>query len=353
MSRCGEAAAQAAALFALSGVLAIAAVPTAPDRVLLLLSVAFADFLAAFVTVVLPWRTWPPSRTVVLAWPAFVLMGVATWAFGGFASGTGPFFVLFFAWLGLHHRRRQILLCAPLATAAYAVPLVASGADPRIVGSTVILMPIAVGVALLISARVRALAAAHAVVAFQATHDPLTGLPNRAHTLQLLHAALSRGQRDGSLLALLFIDLDGFKTANDDHGHRAGDQILRVMAQRLKAETRAGDTVGRLGGDEFVVVLDGVANERVAIDVGERVVVAAAQPIDHEGDHPVRLGASVGIAFNLDSATDADALLHAADIALYQAKKAGRGRVCVSSAPSGPSTQLPGVNRSDPARTRS
>lgn len=289
-----------------------------------------ADVAAALVTVALPWRTWPPGRTVVIAWPAFALMGVSTWAFGGFAAGTGPFFVLFFAWLGLHHRRGQIIACAPLAVVAYAVPLAVSGADARVVGSTVILMPIAVGVGLLISARVRALAAANEAVAFQATHDPLTGLPNRAHTLQLLHAALSRAQRSGDLIALLFVDLDGFKSINDVHGHRAGDRVLRVVAQRLAAETRAGDVVGRLAGDEFVVILDSVTSERVAVDAGERIVKAAAQPIrDDAAAHTVCVGASVGVAFNRDSATGAEALLHEADTALYDAKAQGRGRVCV------------------------
>jgi diguanylate cyclase (GGDEF)-like protein len=327
LRRCGDAAAQAAGLFALSAVLALAAVPTSPGRTALLIVLAVADLVTASVVLALPWASWETRRTAVLAWPAFTFMGLSTWAFGGFAAGTGPFFVLFFAWLGLHHQPKVIAWCTPLAAAAYVAPLVASGADVRLLGTTAILLPTAVGVALLISAQVRALTKAQEQLAFQATRDPLTGLPNRAQVMELLHGALHRTRRTGDLLAVMFIDLDGFKAVNDTHGHRAGDTVLRSVAELLRAEIRAGDTAARLGGDEFVVVLETVDSEASGVAAARRIIRAIAHPIPISDSEVARVGASVGITFNLDSSTDAEAVLHEADVAVYQAKNAGRGRV--------------------------
>jgi diguanylate cyclase (GGDEF)-like protein len=335
VERCGAAAVQAAGLFALSGLLAVAAIPTSPGRVSILLVIAVLDLVTAAVVVACPWRSWPERRTAVIAWPAFALIGLSTWAFGGFAAGIGPFFVLFFAWLGLHHNPRQILWCSPLAAVAYAVPLAVSGASPRLIGSTVILMPVAVGVALLISTHVRALAEARERMAFQAAHDALTGLPNRDRSIQLLHAALTRGLRDSELVAVLYLDLDGFKKVNDTLGHQAGDALLRTVAGRLRAEIRIGDTAGRLGGDEFVVVLESVATEDHALDIANRIIGAISQPMEVSEGELARVGVSVGISFNLDGSVDADAVLREADVALYRAKNRGRGQVAVFSAATG------------------
>ena len=329
LQRCGPAAAQAAGLFAVSGLLAVAAIPTTPGGATILTVIAVLDLVAAAGVVACPWRAWPERRTAVIAWPAFALIGLSTWAFGGFAAGTGPFFVLFFAWLGLHHRRRQILWCVPLAAAAYAVPLAVAGASSRLVGSVVILMPVAVCVAVLISSHVRALSEARELMTFQATHDALTGLPNRLESLALLHAALSRGQRKGELVAVLYLDLDGFKSVNDTLGHQAGDAVLRGVADRLRGEIRAGDTAGRLGGDEFVVVLESLTSDDLALDIGERIVGVLSHPFRLTDGRTARVGASVGITFNLDGSVDAEAVLHEADLALYRAKSQGRGQVVV------------------------
>jgi diguanylate cyclase (GGDEF)-like protein len=329
LHRCGAAAAQAAGLFALSGLLALAAIPTTPGGAPILLVIAALDLLSAAVVLACPWASWPERRTAVIAWPAFALIGLSTWAFGGFAAGTGPFFVLFFAWLGLHHRRRQILWCVPLAAAAYAVPLAVAGAPARLVGSVVILMPVAVCVALLISSHVRALGEARELMTFQATHDALTGLPNRAESIAQLHAALSRGQRKSELIAVLYLDLDAFKSVNDTLGHRAGDDVLRAVGDRLRGEIRAGDTAGRLGGDEFVVVLESLVSEELALDIGERIVGVLSHPFRLVDGRIARIGASVGITFNLDGSVDAEGVLHEADLALYRAKSQGRGQVVV------------------------
>jgi diguanylate cyclase len=164
-------------------------------------------------------------------------------------------------------------------------------------------------------------------LAYQARHDSLTDLPNRAHAMSEIGAALNRAQRSGSLLGLLFVDLDGFKIVNDTLGHAAGDVVLQEITVRLRAEVRAGDMVARLGGDEFVVLLEGLDTEADALQIADRLVVAASVPIDVDGVRTASVGASVGLAVNLDGSLDAGRLLHEADTAVYRAKRAGRGRV--------------------------
>jgi PAS domain S-box-containing protein len=202
-----------------------------------------------------------------------------------------------------------------------------------------------------------------------ALHDSLTGLPNRALLLDRLDAALVRSERSRREIAVLFCDLDGFKSVNDTAGHAAGDEVLVETATRLAAVVRAGDTVARVGGDEFVLVvepwnrdggtdrgrpLDRVADQDRAVDrdwaleVGRRIVEAVRVPFRvHGGQYPVT--ASVGVAFPPlpapdgrgvagDAVTrDAGAILEAADAAMYLAKHRGRNRVEVAAGqPSGP-----------------
>ena len=159
----------------------------------------------------------------------------------------------------------------------------------------------------------------------QATHDPLTGLSNRAQARTLVTSALHRAQRAGTMTGLLFIDLDGFKAVNDGFGHAHGDAVLQEVARRLQATVRSGDVVCRLGGDEFVVLVEQVDDERDLVELAERVVAAAARTIVVDGI-PVRIGASVGVAFARDAGTDADVLFAEADAAAYRAKAHGRGR---------------------------
>ena len=170
-------------------------------------------------------------------------------------------------------------------------------------------------------------AAAQAELSHQAAHDSLTGLANRAQAMRLITAALSRAQRSGAVIGLLFIDLDGFKQVNDTLGHRAGDEVLRAAAVRMQEAVRAGDVVSRLGGDEFVVLLEPLDEQASAVGVAERLVDAVGQPMMLSDGHEARIGASVGVAISQDASTDADLLLSEADLAVYRAKKAGRGRV--------------------------
>jgi diguanylate cyclase (GGDEF)-like protein len=162
-------------------------------------------------------------------------------------------------------------------------------------------------------------------LAHQAAHDSLTELANRAHALEMIEAALHRGQRSGSLVGLLFIDLDHFKAVNDTHGHAAGDDVLREAARRMRAKVRMGDTVGRLGGDEFVVLVEALESEAALVDLAERLVQTISVPV-HAGGRDVVVSASIGVAVARDGNTDADQLLFEADAAAYRAKASGRGR---------------------------
>ena len=162
-------------------------------------------------------------------------------------------------------------------------------------------------------------------LAHQAFHDALTGLANRALLLDRVeHALKASVGRGTSRVALLFLDLDDFKTVNDGLGHGAGDDILRVTADRIATCVRAGDTAARLGGDEFAVLLPNVSDPALAYEIGARLLEAVCTPIDLEGTL-VAVNGSLGIVVS-DGTEDAAALLRNADVAMYRAKGAGKGR---------------------------
>ena len=156
-----------------------------------------------------------------------------------------------------------------------------------------------------------------------ASFDSLTGVPNRRLLHDRLEQTLRRMQRRNDGLAVMFIDLDGFKNVNDTHGHAIGDLALQAVALRLQKCVRSSDSVGRLGGDEFAIVLDGARLPADAALVGERIVAAMAEPLIFEG-HRLTLAASIGIAVYPDDGTDAATLLRTADAAMYEVKQAGR-----------------------------
>jgi diguanylate cyclase (GGDEF)-like protein len=163
-------------------------------------------------------------------------------------------------------------------------------------------------------------------VRHQATHDDLTGLPNRVLFEDAAERALYHSQRSHEPVALLFVDLDGFKAVNDDLGHDAGDELLSEVSRRLEAGLRAGDVVARLGGDEFTALLPG-ARAETAAEVAERLRESLAEPIVlAQGE--VRVTACIGIAVAPEDGTDYKQLLRAADGAMYRAKREGRDR-CV------------------------
>ncbi len=161
----------------------------------------------------------------------------------------------------------------------------------------------------------------------QAFHDALTGLPNRALFVEHLDYALVRGREHGTAVALLFLDLDNFKVVNDRLGHAAGDRLLNVVADHLRAAVRPADTVARLGGDEFTVVLEGLTGLPEAVAVAQRL---AARPITTDLDgQSVVTTVSIGMAFSPASRDAATELLRRADVALYAAKASGKACVQV------------------------
>jgi diguanylate cyclase (GGDEF)-like protein len=157
-----------------------------------------------------------------------------------------------------------------------------------------------------------------------ARHDPLTGLANRTVFLERVEQALSAYRRHGRPMAVLFCDLDGFKTANDRFGHGAGDHVLAETASRLAQCVRPSDTVARLGGDEFAVLLEDVGDADGAREVADRILAATMAPFDVAG-RQVRVGVSIGYALGT-AEEDASALLRNADLAMYQAKSSGKNR---------------------------
>ena len=164
---------------------------------------------------------------------------------------------------------------------------------------------------------------AEARVHHMAYHDALTGLPNRALLAERLDRALLAARRDGRKLALMFLDLDRFKTINDSLGHATGDHLLREVAQRLCRVVRASDTVARLGGDEFVVLVPGIHGPAESGLVGDKILEALAEPVRFEG-HTLHISTSIGICLYPDDGADVDSLMRKADAAMYQAKAAGR-----------------------------
>ncbi|MBG0563745.1 GGDEF domain-containing protein [Actinoplanes aureus] len=163
---------------------------------------------------------------------------------------------------------------------------------------------------------------AQAQLAYQARHDPLTGLANRAVLTTELERVMPRRSAP---VAVLYLDLDGFKQVNDSHGHEAGDLVLATVAQRLSAAVRDTDLVVRLGGDEFVLLCPNLPQAE-AVRLAERVLAGVAQPIPFRGE-VLDVGASVGIAaYGPDAPAQDGDVLRTADMAMYEAKKQGRGR---------------------------
>lgn len=158
---------------------------------------------------------------------------------------------------------------------------------------------------------------------FRALHDPLTGLPNRDLLSENLRRSLARARRQGSGVAVLFLDLDGFKSVNDQMGHAVGDELLKALGQRLESAARGGDMVARLGGDEFVMVIEGVRSIEEAEAATTRFLYEVRRPVVVGGER-ISLEASIGLVVADANDVPAD-ILRRADSAMYEAKRTGRG----------------------------
>jgi diguanylate cyclase (GGDEF)-like protein len=160
-----------------------------------------------------------------------------------------------------------------------------------------------------------------------ATHDALTQIPNRRGFQHQLEVSIERTLRIGNALALIFIDLDGFKPVNDKLGHHIGDELLLEVAKRLKGASRGGDIVARIGGDEFVALAEDIRTDNDVLPIATRLLQALQAPFMIEG-HTINISASIGIALFPQDGDDADKIIVAADMAMYRAKNAGKNQFC-------------------------
>ncbi len=170
----------------------------------------------------------------------------------------------------------------------------------------------------------RALQIANEKITHMACHDALTGLPNRVLLEDRIQQSIVQSKRDHTRMALLFIDLDKFKPVNDLLGHKAGDSVLKVAADRMRDSVRAVDSIGRIGGDEFVVCLPQLNRSDDAIIVARKIQSCLMKPIQIDS-HEVRIGSSIGVSLYPDNGDNMQSLMQAADEAMYAIKEAGGG----------------------------
>ncbi len=177
---------------------------------------------------------------------------------------------------------------------------------------------------------VRAHARSEERLVHQATHDTLTGLPNRAYVHEYLAAAFARSRTNNTRVAVLFLDVDRFKLINDSHGHTLGDEFLIAVAERLRTGTRPTDLVARIGGDEFVIVASELATEIEAMELADHTRKLFFTPFNVHGAE-LASSASIGVAVadGTDRAADAESMIREADTAMYQAKESGRNAVAI------------------------
>ncbi len=167
-----------------------------------------------------------------------------------------------------------------------------------------------------------------------ALHDALTGLPNRRLLMDRLSLSIAQAQRRRSMMVVMYLDLDGFKQINDTLGHDAGDTLLKMVSDRLVAAVREEDTVARLGGDEFVIVLSELTHAEDIARFAPKIIQSVSRPYRIE-EHRVNITVSIGISIFPTHGTDAESLMKSADLALYEAKHAGKNayRLAISNDP--------------------
>ena len=173
--------------------------------------------------------------------------------------------------------------------------------------------------------RTRQLQQANSKLQFQAHYDGLTGLANRALLTEQLAVILGNAKREENYVALLFLDLDGFKPVNDKYGHDVGDQMLQKLSQRIITSIRSADLAARIGGDEFIIVLSNIQEALHAETFSEMLIAKLQAPIEIEG-RELSIGVSIGVSIYPEHAIESEALIKAADVAMYHAKREGKAR---------------------------
>lgn len=297
-------------------------------------AVVFPVYALAYLLLV----RWRPAPTHGRRGVAVVMDSVAnvyiTYFGGPFAAYAGFLFLVTIGW-GLRFGRHYLFLATAIAILGMACNLVLSPywENNLLFGGTIIFGLLAnTGNAAILLGRIastnRSLAEKVEEVSRLAWQDQLTKLPNRPYFRDRLGQMLAAASRARREVALLLFDIDGFKAVNDTLGHEAGDKLLLEIAERVGRRVRQADTFARVGGDEFVILLDIGRDKSEAVPVAETVVAAIAE-IDLYAAHGLRVGASVGIAWSGSMAGRermADELLIQADRAMYEAKRAGKGR---------------------------
>jgi diguanylate cyclase (GGDEF)-like protein len=275
---------------------------------------------------VLAFRDWHAAWGVVLP---YLLIPVLVWAAlrSGIAATAMTSFV--------------VAQAANLATALGWGPFALAGdGTGHAVTFLQIYLAIAVGTALILAAIVDDLVSRRELehlLTHRATHDPLTGLPNRARVYELLEEELRRARETGTTVAVLFCDLDDFKAVNDTLGHDWGDHVLLAAADRLRRATRPHDVVGRVGGDEFVVVCPDLGDPADVVALTQRLEVAVSEPVVHDG-RIVWVETSIGVATS-DGSSSLDEVVRTADLDMYRVKRRRAGApvdVATSSSPTAP-----------------
>jgi signal transduction histidine kinase len=303
------AARQYAGLLGIAGGSALLGVPTQPERASVLLVIAVADVALAVLAWVLPWSRWQGYAPAALALPALVVLAVATWAFGGFAAGTGPFFVLLFAWLGLHFSTWIIAGVAPLAAVAYVAPLVATDQPPQVVGSVTVLLPTIVGLGLLVSGQAAYQREQRAVIARMErwraalsstlAHDirsPLTSVQLTLETLQETDQGVPADQTQAMIAAALrqTLRIRRLTTGLLDAERVETTGGLRLRRSRFALRLAVDDAMAYLAGSDvtndvprdLMVYADPERLEQILINLSGNAI--------RHGKPPVVIGAEQG-----------------------------------------------------------